>query len=108
MGFIVVVKFLKLKTTNNFYWQSKNLIVVRIAVDCMGGDFGLPVTLPASVQVAREYPDVHFLLVGDQAQIEKSLKSAKPARPSQFTVIHAEESIQMDDSVEVADRKSVV
>ncbi|ETD72893.1 phosphate acyltransferase [Pelistega indica] len=79
--------------------------MVRIAIDCMGGDFGLPVTLPASVQVAEDYPEVHFLLVGDKTQIETALKSAKPSRLSQFTVVHAEESIQMDDSIEVALRR---
>ncbi len=30
----------------------------------MGGDIGLPVTIPASIEFARQFPDAQLLLVG--------------------------------------------
>src|SRR5690625_4365543 len=48
---------------------------IRIAIDCMGGDHGLPVTLPAAVKFAQEHPDTHCLLVGDQTRIEAQLRA---------------------------------
>ncbi|NOL49770.1 phosphate acyltransferase PlsX [Pelistega europaea] len=79
--------------------------MIRIAIDCMGGDFGLPVTVPAAVMVANKCTDVHFLLVGDAPQVEKALQQSSPSRPDQFTIVHAEEVITMEDSVEVALRR---
>lgn len=79
--------------------------MIRIAIDCMGGDFGLPVTVPATVRVAEQYTDIHFLLVGRQAEVEKALQSANPSRPNQFTIVDAEEVISMEDSIEVALRR---
>ncbi len=79
--------------------------MIRIAIDCMGGDFGLPVTIPATVQVAERRADVHFLLVGNQHEIEQALRSAKPSRLDQFIIVHAEEVITMDDPIEVALRR---
>lgn len=68
----------------------------------MGGDHGLPVTVPAAVQIAQRYADVHLLLVGDQAQVEQALLQAKPEKRDQFTIVHASEVVTMEDSVEVA------
>src|SRR5690606_17915082 len=80
-------------------------IVIRIAIDCMGGDHGLPVTVPAAVQVAAKYPDTTFLLVGLPDQVEAALKEARPANPAQFEIVSASEVISMDDPVDVALRK---
>ena len=87
-----------------------DLIVVRIAIDCMGGDHGLPVTVPAAVQIAQRYADVHLLLVGVEVQVELALtqalaqasKQAKTVQRDQFTIVHASEVVTMEDSVEVA------
>lgn len=79
--------------------------MIRIAIDCMGGDFGLPVTVPATVKVAERFADIHFLLVGRQAEVEKALQSANPSRPNQFTIVDADEVISMEDSIEVALRR---
>lgn len=71
----------------------------------MGGDEGLAVTIPGTVQVANRYPDTHFLLVGLVDQIEAALERAKPANRSQFEIVSATEVVTMDDPVEVALRR---
>ena len=46
---------------------------VRIAIDSMGGDFGLRTTLPAALQILALYPQLELVLVGDEARIRESL-----------------------------------
>ena len=79
--------------------------MIKIAIDCMGGDSGLAVTIPGTVDVANRYPDTHFLLVGLIDQIEAALDRAKPNDRSQFEIISATEVVTMDDPVEVALRR---
>ena len=38
--------------------------MITIAVDCMGGDYGPAVTLPACAAFLASHPDAHLLLVG--------------------------------------------
>ncbi|WP_269495347.1 phosphate acyltransferase PlsX [Castellaniella sp. S9] len=77
---------------------------VRIAIDCMGGDHGLPVTVPAAIAFARACPDAQCLLVGDESQIRQALqRDAAPA--GSFEILHASEVVAMHDSVEVALRR---
>lgn len=76
--------------------------MVRIAIDCMGGDHGLPVTVPAAVQIAQRYADVHLLLVGNPELIEQELVRAKASNRDQFTIVPASQMVTMDDSIEVA------
>ncbi len=71
----------------------------------MGGDHGLPVTVPAAVQMAARHSDTSFLLVGLPDQVESALKQAKPANPAQFNVVAASEVVAMDDPVDVALRR---
>ncbi|CAM5210030.1 Phosphate acyltransferase [Oligella ureolytica] len=79
--------------------------MIKIAIDCMGGDDGLAVTIPGTVSVANRYPDTHFLLVGLVDQIEAALERAKPNDRSQFEIVSATEVVTMDDPVEVALRR---
>ena len=44
-----------------------------IAVDAMGGDHGLPVTMAGIARARRENPDLRFLLVGDRDGIGHAL-----------------------------------
>ncbi|WP_368643898.1 phosphate acyltransferase PlsX [Castellaniella ginsengisoli] len=75
-----------------------------IAIDCMGGDHGLPVTVPAAMAFAQAHPDTRCLLVGDEALIRQALQqNAAPA--GQFEILHASEVVTMHDSVEVALRR---
>jgi glycerol-3-phosphate acyltransferase PlsX len=78
-------------------------MTVRIAIDCMGGDRGLPVTVPAAVRYAAEDPDTVFLLVGRSHEVEAALREAD-SRPAagRLQVIHAEQVVEMGDAPAVA------
>ena len=77
---------------------------ITVAVDCMGGDHGLPVTVPATIAFARNHPDTRCLLVGDESLIRQSLQQ-NAAPVGQFEILHASEVITMHDTVEVALRR---
>ncbi len=75
----------------------------------MGGDFGIPVTLPAALSFAKQSSHVSLLLVGRQAELERGLdKLRQPSdgiADDQLTIVHASEVVEMDDAVEVALRR---
>ena len=80
-------------------------MTIRLAIDCMGGDHGLPVTVPAALALRQAKPDVELLLVGHSEQIEQQLQAAGVADRSRLTIVNATEVVTMDDPVEVALRK---
>ncbi len=46
---------------------------MRIALDCMGGDVGLPVNIKGAVSAVRQQKDIEIILVGRGADISKEL-----------------------------------
>src|SRR6185369_154630 len=72
---------------------------IRLAVDCMGGDHGPSVTLPACRTFLDAHPAAELLLVGT----EEALKPA--AGWARCTLVPASEVVAMDDAVEVALRR---
>ena len=75
---------------------------VRIAVDCMGGDHGLPVTIPAALSFLARVPDVSVLLVGREDEIRAALGKAGAYDASRVSVRAASEVVAMDDPPAVA------
>ncbi|PRD66448.1 phosphate acyltransferase PlsX [Malikia granosa] len=76
--------------------------MITIAVDCMGGDFGPAVTLPACAAFLASHPNSRLLLVG----LPEALAKLPPAiDPSRVQVIPASEVVTMDDPLEVALRR---
>ncbi len=71
--------------------------MVRIAIDCMGGDHGLSVTVPACLRFLKEFDDVHLILVGRQPDIEAALLKKKALEHPCLTIHHASEVVEMDD-----------
>jgi len=75
----------------------------------MGGDSGLPVTIPAAFAFAQRFPDTHLLLVGLVEPLEQAVaehaKRYRGISPDRFTVVAATEVVGMDDSVEIALRR---
>jgi glycerol-3-phosphate acyltransferase PlsX len=71
-------------------------MTVRIAIDCMGGDHGLAVTLPAAAAYLRRHPDTKLLLVGRADDIGARLP-ALGFEPSAVEVVHAAEVVAMDE-----------
>jgi phosphate acyltransferase len=72
--------------------------MLTLAVDCMGGDHGPAVTLPACRQFLNQYPRAHLLLVG----LPEALSSFSHPRAR---MVAATEVVSMDDAVEVALRR---
>ncbi|HAX22884.1 MAG TPA: phosphate acyltransferase PlsX [Hydrogenophaga sp.] len=77
--------------------------MITVAVDCMGGDVGVGVTLPACEAFLASHPQAHLLLVG-QPEV---LKKARPQLLNNVRcrVVPASEVVAMDDPIEVALRK---
>ncbi|MBL8326475.1 MAG: phosphate acyltransferase PlsX [Rubrivivax sp.] len=75
------------------------LTTVRIAVDCMGGDHGPAVTLPACRAFLDKHPAAELVLVGTEAGLAGAAGLPRTRR------VIATEVVTMDDAVEVALRK---
>ena len=56
---------------------------VTVAVDCMGGDHGPSVTVPAALALLHDDPDAGVILTGLAADIEAQLKRLRSS-PSAF------------------------
>jgi len=78
-----------------------SIMTVRLAIDCMGGDHGLPVTIPAAVSFTLAHPDVHLILVGREPEVQEALARVPgyAALAARITVVHATEVVAMDDPV---------
>jgi glycerol-3-phosphate acyltransferase PlsX len=78
-------------------------MTVRIAIDCMGGDQGVAVTVPAAVRVAALDPDATLLLVGRSSEIDLALRRSDASSASgRLNIVHAEQQVEMDDPPAVA------
>ncbi len=69
-----------------------------IAVDCMGGDHGVSVTLPAVQAFLEAHPQAQAILVG----LPDALKGFSHPRAS---IVPASEVVAMDDPIEIALRR---
>jgi glycerol-3-phosphate acyltransferase PlsX len=68
---------------------------VRIALDAMGGDHGVPVIVPGAEISLRRHPDTEFLMYGDAAVIEPLL-AQHPQLKAATRVGHTDVAIRMD------------
>jgi glycerol-3-phosphate acyltransferase PlsX len=69
---------------------------VTVAIDCMGGDHGVRVTVAASLECLTRAPDMRAILVGDRGAIESALHGAHHDS-ARVEVRHATEVVAMDD-----------
>jgi len=70
---------------------------ITVAVDCMGGDHGPHVTVPAVLAFQAAHPDVDVVLVGLRDAIEAELAARRAAPGPRLRVRHASEVIEMDE-----------
>tara|TARA_B100000683_G_C12411574_1_gene524007 strand:- start:97 stop:1152 length:1056 start_codon:yes stop_codon:yes gene_type:complete len=73
---------------------------ICIAIDAMGGDNGVKVTVPATLNVALNHPHVRFCLVGLKNQLPK-LQDL----PENVSLIAATEVVEMDEPARTALRQ---
>ena len=64
----------------------------RIAVDAMGGDEGVRTMISGAALARRRHDRFHFLLVGDQARIERALE-AHPNMRQASEILHCEDVV---------------
>jgi len=79
--------------------ESPHIDKVCLAVDCMGGDHGPSVTLPACRAFLNAHPEAALILVGRADAL------APAAGWPRCTTVVASEVIEMDDPIEVALRR---
>jgi glycerol-3-phosphate acyltransferase PlsX len=72
---------------------------VRLAVDCMGGDHGPSVTLPACQSFLAAHPEAELVLVGRAEALQPAAAWAR------CSVVVATEVVDMNDPIEVALRR---
>ena len=77
---------------------------VRIAVDVMGGDRGVDVSMAGAEQALRSNPALKFLLCGRQDEIDRRLEG-RPGLRAASQILHAEVSIGMDEKPSQALRR---
>ncbi len=80
-----------------------------LAIDCMGGDSGCAVTVPAAgrflKQHAKTHPQLRLILCGDEKQITPPRSALHLVKDPRIEIRHTDEFITMDDSLETALRK---
>jgi glycerol-3-phosphate acyltransferase PlsX len=71
--------------------------LITVAVDCMGGDHGPHVTVPAALEFQARLPDVDVVLVGLRDAIEAELAVRGAAYGPRLRVHPASEVVAMDE-----------
>jgi len=77
---------------------------VTIAVDCMGGDHGVPVTLPAALNYLERERACRIILVGKQDALEPLVAGLPHAQRERLAIRHASEVVESTDPPALAMR----
>jgi glycerol-3-phosphate acyltransferase PlsX len=80
-------------------------MTIKISIDCMGGDHGPSVTIPAALSFLKQQPDAEVILVGVEETLRAELKKHHAENTPRLAVKHASEVVAMDDPIEVALRR---
>ncbi|HEX9182877.1 MAG TPA: phosphate acyltransferase PlsX [Burkholderiales bacterium] len=71
---------------------------ITVAIDCMGGDHGPRVTVPAALELLGRHADVAVVLVGQREALEAALAARGPQHGgTRLRVRHAAEVVSMDE-----------
>lgn len=74
-------------------------MAITLAVDCMGGDHGPPVTLPAIAEFLRHDSDCAAILVGREDVLRPQIERFEAEFGSRVSMRHASEVVEMDEAV---------
>lgn len=80
-------------------------MTITVAVDCMGGDFGVAITLPASLASLKRYPALKLKLFGDIASIEQSIAKWPALLRLRCELVPTTQIVEMGESPTQAYRK---
>lgn len=75
--------------------------MITLAVDAMGGDAGLAVTIPGALLFLRQQADVRLLMVGDEVQVRQALEAAN-APMDRIQIVHSAQVVEMDEQPQSA------
>ncbi|EGV36554.1 phosphate acyltransferase PlsX [Neisseria weaveri] len=75
--------------------------MITLAVDAMGGDVGLAVTVPGAVAFLKQQPNARLMMVGDEQQVRSALESAN-APLDRIEIVHASQVVEMDEAPQLA------
>ncbi len=70
---------------------------ITVAIDCMGGDHGPRVTVPAALRFQREHAGVAIILVGGRDALEAALREQGVTAGPSLRVQHASQQVSMDE-----------
>ena len=73
-----------------------------IAIDAMGGDYGLESTVAGSILALGAHPNIHLILVGNKPKITQQLAHLKVKNQSRLSIHHAEEEVEMCEAPALA------
>ena len=70
---------------------------ITVAIDCMGGDHGPHVTVPAALELLRGDGNVAIILVGQRGALEAELAKRGAMAGPRLRLQHASEVVSMDE-----------
>ncbi len=73
------------------------MATLTLALDAMGGDHGPSVVISALTQALTTFPEVHFIVVGDEAELTPLLQQQQLLQHPQITLKHASQTVTMTD-----------
>ncbi len=73
-------------------------MAITIALDCMGGDYGVHVTVPAALDFLDTVEDAQVVLVGNPEAIESELKRRRATAGGRLRIEAAMEVVAMDEA----------
>lgn len=74
---------------------------MKIAVDCMGGDFGVSATIPAIIKVLKTHANINIIAFGDSTQMQTEWNKhigSKSKLSKKIEFRHTHEIVTMEDS----------
>ena len=81
-------------------------MTITVAIDAMGGDHGVSVTVAAALSYLKHTLDTRVILVGDKTSIEQAIAMAKNGYAERVTIHASTEVVTMDESPALALRKN--
>lgn len=73
------------------------IIMIRIAVDAMGGDYAPAVVIEGITVALYDFPEYEITVVGHQGKISYYLEKYGIANHPRIKLVHAEETVEMDE-----------
>ena len=75
------------------------VVETTVAIDCMGGDHGPSVTVPAALSFQKSHPHGNIILVGPKDALEAELRARHAAPGPHLRVQNASQAVGMDEAL---------